>query len=121
MAEVDVARVVADLLGAAERLGVPREAVGGGALRGASGERLDRAVESSSVELLTGREDRLLRRLDLGLELDPEAAAGDGVALGDVEAVRVDAELAIDRPNTPVSVEAPRDARPASQLGSSQG
>lgn len=121
VAEVDVARAVTDLLGTAEQLGVPREAVGGGTLRGASGERLDRAVESSSLELLTGREDRLLRRLRLGLELDPEAAAGDGVALGDVETVRVDLELAIDRPNTPVSVEAPLDARPASQLGSSRG
>lgn len=121
MGEVDVAPVVTDLIGRAEQLGVPREAVGGGALRGASEERLDRAVESSSVELLTGREDRLLRRLRLGVELDPKAATQDGVALGDAEAVRIDAEVAIDRPNRPVDVEAPRDARPASQLGSSQG
>jgi hypothetical protein len=39
--EVDVARVVTDVLGAAERLGVSGEAVGGGALRGAGDERLD--------------------------------------------------------------------------------
>ena len=120
-AELDVARVVEDLLGVAERLGVPREAVGGGALGEADDERLDRAVSSSSAELLTGREDRLLRRLRLGLELDPKAAAGDGVALGDVEAVSVDLELAIDRPNAPVRVDAPRDARPASELSSSRG
>ncbi len=121
VAELDVARVMTDLLGAAERLGAPREAVGDGALGGAGDERLDRAVEASSFELFTGREDRLLRRLRLGVELDPEKAAGDAVALGGVEAVRVDLELAIDRPNTPVRVEAPRDARPASQLSSSGG
>lgn len=120
-AEVDVGRVVKDLLGAAERLGVPREALGDGALRGAGDERLDRAVDSSSVDLLTGREDRLLRRLRLGVELDPEAAAGDGVALGGVDSVRVDLELSIDRPNTPVRVDAPPDARPAAELRSSRG
>ena len=119
--EVDVASVVTDVLGAAERLGVPREAVGGGALRGAGDERLDRAVSASSIELLTGREDRLLRRLQLGVKLDAKAAAGDGASLGDVEAVRVDLELAIERPNTPVRVDAPRDARPASELSSSSG
>jgi hypothetical protein len=119
--EVDVARVVTDVLGAAERLGVSGEAVGGGALRGAGDERLDRALAASSIELLTGREDRLLRRLQLGVKLDAKAAAGDGVPLGDVEAVRVDLELAIERPNTPVRVDAPRDARPASELSSSSG
>ncbi|MDQ3239961.1 MAG: hypothetical protein M3Q43_00930 [Actinomycetota bacterium] len=119
--EVDVASVVTDVLGAAERLGVPREAVGGGALRGAGDERLDRAVSASSIELLTGREDRLLRRLQLGIKLDAKAAAGGGASLGDVEAVRVDLELAIERPNTPVRVDAPRDARPASELSSSSG
>ena len=119
--EVDVARVVTDVLGAAERLGVSGEAVGGGALRGAGDERLDRALAASSIELLTGREDRLLRRLQLGVKLDAKAAAGDGASLGDVEAVRVDLELAIERPNTPVRVDAPRDARPASELSSSSG
>lgn len=119
--EVDVARVVTDVLGAAERLGVSGEAVGGGALRGAGDERLDRALAASSIELLTGREDRLLRRLQLGVKLDAKAAAGGGASLGDVEAVRVDLELAIERPNTPVRVDAPRDARPASELSSSSG
>ncbi len=119
--EVDVARVVTDVLGAAERLGVSGEAVGGGALRGAGDERLDRALAASSIELLTGREDRLLRRLQLGIKLDAKAAAGGGASLGDVEAVRVDLELAIERPNTPVRVDAPRDARPASELSSSSG
>jgi hypothetical protein len=119
--EVDVARVVTDVLGAAERLGVSGEAAGGGALRGAGDERLDRALAASSIELLTGREDRLLRRLQLGIKLDAKAAAGDGASLGDVEAVRVDLELAIERPNTPVRVDAPRDARPASELSSSSG
>jgi hypothetical protein len=119
--EVDVASVVTDVLGAAERLGVSGEAVGGGALRGAGDERLDRALAASSIELLTGREDRLLRRLQLGIKLDAKAAAGGGASLGDVEAVRVDLELAIERPNTPVRVDAPRDARPASELSSSSG
>ena len=81
--EVDVASVVTDVLGAAERLGVSGEAVGGGALRGAGDERLDRAVSASSIELLTGREDRLLRRLQLGIKLDAKAAAGGGASLGD--------------------------------------
>lgn len=77
-------------------------------------EHITRAVETPRVELYTGAEDRILRRLVVTLGLrDPENEQ-DGRA-----AVRL--ELTITDVNEEQAIEAPKDARPFSELVGSLG
>ena len=85
-------------------------------LEGESAERVRRAVRSSSVELLTGRSDRLLRRLRMQIDLGVEDQAALREALGRLAGVRLGMELRVDQPNRRVRVEAPPGARPISEL-----
>jgi hypothetical protein len=76
-------------------------------IQGAEGDRLQQAVTSSSFDVWTGKNDRLLRRLllkaDLGLSVPAELRR----VLGSVVGAKVDFELAIAHPNQPVSVAPP--------------
>jgi hypothetical protein len=76
-------------------------------IQGAEADRLRNAVESSSFDVWTGKQDRLLRRLllkaQLGLSVPPELRR----VLGDVVGAKVDFELAIAHPNQPVTVAPP--------------
>jgi hypothetical protein len=82
-----------------------------------SAQQLERAARSTSFELHTGKEDRLLRRLvmevDFGLDVPPELRA----ELGDLVGAKVAFKLEVANPNGPVKVAEPRDVRPASELG----
>lgn len=110
--ELDVARAANDLLGLADRAGA--EAAGIEPLRGARAEELEESVRSGRVEMLTGAEDRLLRRLSVDLELD--APRSENKSLPALDSVRIDFTLALSRPNEPVRVSAPPDARPFAEL-----
>jgi hypothetical protein len=70
------------------------------------GDKLEQAVESSSFDLWTGKDDRLLRRLRIAVRL--------GVGGGPSASVRF--ELGVADPNEPVRVEAPENPLPASAL-----
>jgi hypothetical protein len=76
------------------------------AIEGAA-EQLRKATRSTSFELRTGKDDRLLRRLrleaDFGLEVPRELRE----ALGEVVGAKVEFRLGVDRPNTPVKVDDP--------------
>lgn len=115
-AEVDVVRALNDALSVAGRLGGDGQVAGLHPLQGADAEQLERAVSSSSLEVLTGKDDRLLRRLtldlDIGLSAPRELAGGLGVLRG----AKVALDLRIEGPNAPVEVEAPEDALPYSEL-----
>jgi len=87
------------------------------AIAGAEAERLTRAVRSARLELVTGAEDRLLRRLRLDLELEAGAPPALLRTLGPLGGASFRLELAVDRVNEPVRVRAPKDALPASALG----
>jgi hypothetical protein len=91
-AKLDVRAAARDLLRVAGALGP-----GTGAL-GQSQDQFERAVKSSSFELLTGKDDRLLRRLRIGIEL---RAPGGRTAL-------VRFALGVRRPNQPVRIATPR-------------
>ena len=89
--------------------------LGGGAARGAlrplEGEDasdLRRAVRSARLEMVTGAEDRLLRRLKLSMEI----GTGERIGLGDLSGASVLFDLRIDEPNRPVEVKSPQDALP---------
>lgn len=82
----------------------------------AGAERVKRAVRSSAVEVITGRDDHLLRRL----RLDVVFAAGDleGLqeALGPLAATSLHFELDLSGLNRKVEVTAPPQVRPLSEL-----
>jgi hypothetical protein len=108
-AELDVVALLEDVLPAVGDEGdAPR-------LDGEAARRLRRAVRRSSVVLVTGTDDRLLRRVAItaDFELPPDLRAlTGGVASGSLAF-----ELRIARPNLTVRIADPRDALPASALG----
>jgi hypothetical protein len=101
---LDVATAAADLLRLSRALG-PDSGAGLAALE-QGGDELERSVRGSSLDLWTGKEDRLLRRLRIEVELEVEAGP----------AVAVRFELGVDSPNEPIDVRAPEDALPAAAL-----
>lgn len=105
---LDVVAALNDFLAAANALaGVDLPAI-----EGPSAQNLRNAVRSAIVEVWTGTDDRLLRRLVLEVEL--ELAGSDELreALGQLAGADLRLELRISNPNEPVAVEAPQDAVP---------
>lgn len=74
-------------------------------LAGQEAEQLREAVEEARFELWTGREDRLLRRLELVVALEMEVPAELRRALGPAAGATVRFLLAVARPNQPVVIE----------------
>jgi hypothetical protein len=72
--------------------------------------RLDDAVTDSSVELLTGKDDRLLRRVRLEATLDVPARLRERLQTG--ARLRLQFELGVARPNRRVRVRAPSRSQP---------
>ena len=107
--KLDAPAALADLLAAARRNGA------GPKLSASEARRLSRRVRESSVEVLTGTRDRLLRRLRMQADLDVPEDLRDRV--GGRGALHVDFELGVAGPNRPVKVTAPKDARPLPQNG----
>jgi hypothetical protein len=107
-ADVDAVAVANDLLALVGSLG----GEAGGALEGESAEQLRRAVESATVEVLTGKDDRILRRLALEAELSAEVPAELREQLGELPGATFELVLELANPNEPVEVEEPTDAQP---------
>jgi hypothetical protein len=115
-AETDLIRGDLDLVAAAN--GLIDLARGFGpplpGLAGANADRVRDAARETSVQVWTGADDRLLRRLLLEAELG-DVPGPLGLVLGDVVGATITFELGVTDPNRPVSVEAPRDPRPSSE------
>jgi hypothetical protein len=115
-AETDLVRGDLDLVAAAN--GLIDLARGFGpplpSLVGANADRIRDAARETSIEVWTGADDRLLRRLLLEAELG-EVPGPLGLVLGDLAGATITFELGVTDPNRPVTVEAPRDPRPASE------
>jgi hypothetical protein len=77
------------------------------AIQGSDAERLQGATKSSSIELLTSKGTRLLRRLTVAADLGFNVPAALKQALGAGVGVKVDFLLAVARPNTRVVVQGP--------------
>ena len=77
-------------------------------LEGEAAAQVRRATTSSSVDVLTGVEDRLLRHLELAIDLAP-AGAGEELraALGDLAGTRLRFSLDVAAVNQPVAVDPP--------------
>ena len=112
-ADVDVVNAANSLIALAESIGYE----GLAQITGDDARQLDDAVRSASLELLTGSEDRLLRRLKLDADVGFDVIEALRSVLGEAVAAKIEFELEITDPNEPVTVEAPADPRPASELG----
>jgi hypothetical protein len=106
---LDVVAAANDLLEMARDLGsttVP-------SIEGEEADRLRGAVESASLEVIVGRDDDLLRRLRIDVDLVATAPDRLEPALSELLGVRFHLLLAIEDPNEPVRVEPPRESLPA--------
>lgn len=97
-ADLDVAAAMAGLSALAGLL--QRDVV----LTAAQRRQVSDAVEDSSFELLTGQDDRLLRRLALGFTLGAEVPENLRDALGDAVGASFSFELELNDVNEPVAV-----------------
>jgi hypothetical protein len=78
-------------------------------LSGASAEQVKNAVKEATVHVYTGKDDRLLRKLDVSIDFAPAAEQVKNLLGASVRFT-----LEISNPNEPVTVEAPTNARPYS-------
>jgi hypothetical protein len=76
-------------------------------IRGDQAKKLDDAVRSSAIEVYSGKQDHLLRRLSIDVDFGLDVPKTLRAALGDVVGARVQFNLGVDRPNRPVHVSAP--------------
>jgi len=115
-ADVDVVKALNDAIDALGELG-GGDAVGAlKPLEGEEAEKLEKAVRSAPFELVTGKDDRLLRRLKLTLDIGTDAPRELAGGLGNLSGAKVQFDLRIDEPNKPVEVQAPEDALPYESL-----
>jgi hypothetical protein len=105
---LDVVAAVNDMLELARRLGAPNL----GTLEGAGAEQLRSAVQSSSIDVFTGKEDRLLRRLAIDVEFGATGPPELEQVLGELGGAHLVFDLEIGEPNEPVEVAAPSDSQP---------
>lgn len=109
-AKLDVVNVVNGLLDIAGELGgAPQDAP---RVEGENSERLRQSARNTRIVVLTGKEDRLLRRVELAIDFSPSAP--DEVQRIPGAGVRF--LLEVREPNSDVSVPEPEDARPYSKL-----
>jgi hypothetical protein len=110
-AKLDVVNAANGLLALVRGLG--RDAP---VIAGAEADRLRDAVESSSFDVWSGHDDRLLRRLLLKAQLGLDVPASLQRALGKVVGAKVEFELAVSHPNEAISVPPPTNPLPSSEL-----
>lgn len=109
-AKLDVVNVVNGLLDIASELGgAPQDAP---RVEGENAERLRQSARNTRIVVLTGKEDRLLRRVELAIDFSPSAPDEVQRILG----AGVRFLLEVREPNSDVSVPEPEDARPYSEL-----
>jgi hypothetical protein len=110
-AELDVVAAANDLIELAQSFGAAQV----DPIQGQDAEQLRRAVQDSKIEVWTGDEDRLLRRLHIEADFDPHLPpAFEDLARAAGSKVTFDLEL--DNPNKRVDVKPPENPRPASEL-----
>jgi hypothetical protein len=107
--DADIGRVIGDfkkLLGAAGRLGLPAGA------RLPDAGQLDqarKAVKEAHFDIYSGKSDKILRKLEASLKIEPPAGSGPS-------SVDVDFSITLSDLNKPQTVKAPSGAKPLSDL-----
>jgi hypothetical protein len=111
--ELDVVTALNDLFSIAQRFGGASTFE---TIEGDDAEQLENAVSSSNIEIISGSEDRLLRRLLIEVEMAVDDADGLADVLGPLAGVDLVLDLSISEPNQPIEVEEPTDALPIEEL-----
>jgi hypothetical protein len=111
-ATLDVAAAARDLVQLGRSLGQGNL----GRLSDADEQTIERATRSARLQVFTGEEDRLLRRLDIVVDLGFDVPSNLRAALGSLVGARIDFELTVDDPNRSVQVDEPKDVLPYSEL-----
>lgn len=111
--EMDVVAALNDLITIAQRFG---GAAGFEPIEGDEARRLENAVRSSRIEVISGAEDRLLRRLLIDVDLALDEGLELAEVLGPLGGASFTLDMSISEPNQPVEVEAPTDASPFEEL-----
>jgi hypothetical protein len=79
-------------------------------------ETVARATRSAKLQLFTGQDDRLLRRLDIDVDLGFDVPSELRAGLGELVGARIEFDLAVADPNRPVAVQRPQDVLPYTEL-----
>jgi hypothetical protein len=103
-ADLNVSATVSTLIAIASQLGGTEPL---GTFSGTSAEQVEGAVESAEIDVWTGKDDRLLRRIQIAIDFAPAAEK-----VKDLLGTSLDFTLEISNPNEPVTVEQPTDAQP---------
>jgi hypothetical protein len=103
-ADLNVSATVNTLMAIASQLGGTEPLA---ALSGTTAEQVKAAVESAEIDVWTGKDDRLLRRLQVAIDFAPAAEK-----VRDLLGASLDFTLEISNPNEPVTIEQPTDAQP---------
>lgn len=78
------------------------------------------AVTDASIDVYSGEEDKVLRKLEVNLTIDPSAVAPEGVTVP-IGEITVNFAIEIDGLNEEQTIEAPSGAKPISELLSDLG
>ena len=101
---LNVANVVSGLVAIAAQTGGTTPLT---QLQGASAQQVEDAVKTATIDVYTGKDDRLLRKLDMQIQFSPAAQK-----VRSLVGASVHFTLGIDRPNENVSIEQPVNAKP---------
>jgi hypothetical protein len=86
-------------------------------ISGTSATQLRRAVRSATFQLDSGKDDHILRRLQVRIELAANNVSQNlSQALGQLSGSHFDLDFDVSRPNQPVHVQAPANPLPSSAL-----
>lgn len=107
-ADANVPRIIENLQSVSERTG--------GALELDQLTAAEDAIDDASIDVYSGKDDRILRRLDLNLGITPPEDDASGV-----DSVDLGFSLTLGGVNEEQTIEAPSDAQPFSQLESDLG
>jgi hypothetical protein len=100
---LDISRAVADLGSLASS--AP-------ALNERERKQLEDSTRKATIDVWSGKEDHLLRKLVIDVDLGLEVPADLRAALGNLVGARLQLTLAVSNPNRPVTVRAPASAPP---------
>ena len=110
--DADVERIISDFVEVAQR--VPGNAAP--RIDQAQLDQVQSAIQEASVDVYSGRDDQILRRLSLSLTIVPPADSG-----ATVSSVDVNLSVTLSDVNEPQEITAPEDAQPISGLLSELG
>ncbi len=105
--DADVQKILTDLAKAAQN--VPGAAAQG--LNPSQFQQVSSLIKDAHIDVYSGTDDNLLRKLAVTLDIQPPPAAASGV-----DDVKIDLSFTLSDVNNPQTISAPSDAKPFSDL-----